>query len=165
MPIREIERSSANELAGIDVRPRVLLVHSEEAGRDYTRNLLENLGGSVTVCSSFEEGIRLLEDESWDLLVLSQGGAAFPGRSLLECAAEIDRRLPVLVLTRWHQMACYVDAMQLGAVDYLEEPVSPAELARVVRTYLPRTGRPERRQKSRPTSPRRFHPRSVTQGA
>jgi DNA-binding response OmpR family regulator len=62
-------------------------------------------------------------------------------------------------------MSCYTDAMQIGAVDYLEEPVSPPELARVVRTHLPALPIPDRRKKPRRAAlgPLRTYPAS--QGA
>jgi DNA-binding NtrC family response regulator len=130
------DRLETKSRAGCDSRRRILLVHPDPAGRSYTGKLLENLGHAVTSCSSFKDGIQSLGAEKWDFVVVSQGGRAFEGRAILERTHDIDRHLPVLILTQWHEMACYLDAMQLGAVDYLEEPVSPPELARVVRTHL-----------------------------
>ena len=49
---------------------------------------------------------------------------------------EIDRRLPVLVLTECLDMDCYLEAMQLGAVDYVEKPLRPDEVARLVETHV-----------------------------
>jgi DNA-binding NtrC family response regulator len=52
-----------------------------------------------------------------------------------------NRRTPVVVLTRCLEMNCYLEAMQLGAADYLEKPVAPAEFERLVTTYFePRQG-------------------------
>lgn len=157
--------SQGNKSPGAKCRPRVLLIHPEEAGRDYTSKLLENLGNAVTVCSSFEDGLNFLAAERWDFIAVSQGGVKFPGRRVLERALEIDRRLPVVVLTRYHEMCCYTDAMQLGAVDYLEEPVSPPELARVVRTHLHAAPRFERRSKPRPTTLRPLRTSHASQEA
>ena len=47
----------------------------------------------------------------------------------------IDRRTPVLVITRGRDMHCYLEAMQLGAVDYLEKPIASSELAHVIEAY------------------------------
>jgi len=55
---------------------------------------------------------------------------------VLERANQIDRHLPVLVVARCLDMQCYLEAMQLGAVDYLAEPVSVQELGRAVETHL-----------------------------
>lgn len=72
-------------------------------------------------------------------MVVSQGSQAFEGRTVLERAMQLDRRRPVLVLTRCMSMQCYLEAMQLGAVDYIEKPVPPAELLRFVRTHVAST--------------------------
>jgi len=41
----------------------------------------------------------------------------------------------VLVLTRCLEMKCYLEAMQLGAADYLEKPLTPMEFERVVKAH------------------------------
>jgi DNA-binding NtrC family response regulator len=47
----------------------------------------------------------------------------------------------VVVLTRCLEMNCYLEAMQLGAVDYLEKPLAPAEFEHLVTTHCqPRKG-------------------------
>jgi FixJ family two-component response regulator len=69
--------------------------------------------------------------------MVSQGSRSFEGRCVVERAIEIDRRLPVLVVARCLDMGCYSDAMQLGAVDYLAEPVSVSEVGRVLGNHPP----------------------------
>lgn len=49
---------------------------------------------------------------------------------------EKNRHLPVVVVARCHNMHCYLDAMQLGAVDYLAEPVAPSDSQWAVDTHL-----------------------------
>ena len=55
---------------------------------------------------------------------------------MLEQAIAIDRHTPVLVLTRCIDMPSYLDAMQLGAIDYVEEPATRSELVRLLEAYL-----------------------------
>jgi DNA-binding NtrC family response regulator len=119
---------------------RVLLV--DEAPDDLACNsaLLQALGCEVFACCSYVDGVRQLDSESWDIVVVSQGSRAFEGRCVLERATVIDRKLPVLVLTPFHDMHCYLEAMQLGAVDYLEEPISQREMRRALDTHLPHFG-------------------------
>ena len=54
----------------------------------------------------------------------------------MQRAIEIERRLPVLVLTDSLDMGCYLEAMQLGAADYMEKPVLPSEIARLIETHV-----------------------------
>jgi len=53
----------------------------------------------------------------------SRKGRNFEGRLLVERAIEIDRNLPVVVLTECLVMGYYLEAMQLGAADYVEKPL------------------------------------------
>ena len=115
---------------------KVLLVINETSSLARHSNLLREQGHEVLACDSFERGMELLGHESFDLVAVSQGNASFEGRELVTRALEKDRRIPVLVLTRLPDMKSYLEAMQLGAVDYLEMPLTPAELVRVLRTHL-----------------------------
>jgi DNA-binding NtrC family response regulator len=47
-----------------------------------------------------------------------------------------NRHTPVVMLTRCLEMSCYLEAMQLGAADYLEGPVAAKELERLVATHF-----------------------------
>jgi DNA-binding NtrC family response regulator len=78
-----------------------------------------------------------LGSEVFDFVMVSQGSRNFEGRCVVERATEIDRRVPVLVVARCLDMGCYLEAMQLGAVDYLAEPVTVSEIRRVLRNHPP----------------------------
>ncbi len=97
---------------------------------------LRQRGYQVHCVRSYAEGAACLDHEPVDLVIVSQGSPAFEGRHVLERAIEKDRHKPVLVLTRAVDMNCYLEAMQLGACDYLEKPVSAASLGEFVRTHL-----------------------------
>jgi DNA-binding response OmpR family regulator len=79
--------------------------------------------------------LRQIESRFFDFIVVCQGGPRFEGKQVLERAIEIDRRTPILVVTRCLDMECYLDAMQLGALDYVERPLVPEEIARLVETH------------------------------
>jgi DNA-binding NtrC family response regulator len=118
-------------------RGKALLVVEEPEALHYYCNLLEGSGYQVHACPSYVEGVCCLESEVYDFVVVSQGSSNFEGRCVLTRAIEIDRGLPVVVVARALDMPCYLEAMQLGAVDYLEEPVTAAEIGRVLRNHPP----------------------------
>ena len=99
--------------------------------------MLERYGYRVKISNSYHEGARLLADEPFHFVMVSQGTPKFEGSCVVKRATEIDRRLPVLVVARCLDMDCYLEAMQLGAVDYLVEPVTPSDLGRVIEQHLP----------------------------
>jgi len=114
---------------------RFLLVDEDHNDLEYYRALLEKQGYIACVSDSYESAVRSLEHESFDFILVGQGTSAFEGRCVLEQALDLDRRRPVVVLSRCLDMNCYLEAMQLGAADYLEGPVTPAEMVRVVSTH------------------------------
>ena len=114
----------------------VLVVDEDTADLVYYRTVLQRVGCAVVTCSSYDEALEFLEAEHFDLVVLSQGSWAFEGRRVLEKAIAIDRGGQVLVVARVLNMSCYLEAMQLGARDYLEEPVPEQDMIRAAQTCL-----------------------------
>ncbi len=117
-------------------RGKVLLVEPDTRDRQYYSAILQQRGFEVCACASYQEGVDCLDRNPVDLVVVNEGSSAFEGRVLLEHAMMIDRHLPVVVLTRSVNMNCYLEAMQLGAVDYLEKPLASEEIAHFVTTHV-----------------------------
>jgi DNA-binding response OmpR family regulator len=115
---------------------KVLLVEEDPNDLGVYASSLEHYGYDVRACSCYPDGARALERERFDFIVVSQGGPAFEGRLVLEYARGVHRPAPILVVARCPDMKCYLDAMELGALDYVERPPSPAQFARLVETYL-----------------------------
>ncbi len=99
--------------------------------------MLRATGYDVVISNSYEEGARRLATEDFDFAIVNQGSAAFEGRRILEQAMALDRRVPVLVVTRSVNMHNYLEAMELGAVDYLERP-KPEDVGWVLETQMRR---------------------------
>lgn len=114
---------------------RALLVNEDPGDLRYYSDALERCGYQVRACSSYRQGVCCLGSEVFDFVMVSQGSSNFEGRCVLERAVEIDRRLRVVVVARYVDMCCYLEAMQLGAVDYLAEPVPVSEVIRLVRDH------------------------------
>jgi DNA-binding response OmpR family regulator len=117
-------------------RGKILLVDEDNTDLQLYTSLLRDQGHRVDGCTSYLEGAEKLERERYDLVILSQGGPSFEGQALLERAIELDRRRPVLVLTRAVDMRSYLDVMYLGAHDYMEKPPIPWEIVKTVANCL-----------------------------
>jgi DNA-binding NtrC family response regulator len=114
---------------------KVLLVCDDLRGFPPYGGILSALGYDVVMCSSYEEGARRVEMEEFDFAIVGQGSASFEGRYVLERAAEAHRTTPIVVVARCLDIHCYLEAMDLGAVDYLERP-EPDDLGWVMETQL-----------------------------
>jgi DNA-binding response OmpR family regulator len=98
--------------------------------------LLRQYGFEVHRLCSYAGGAACVWKEPVDLVIVSQGSPAFEGRCVVERAIEKDRNTPVLVLARSVDMGCYLEAMQLGAFDYLEKPISASHVLKFVATHI-----------------------------
>jgi CheY-like chemotaxis protein len=132
-------RGDREESGARDSAPgaRVLLVDEDRQDLEYHSVVLHQLGCDVVGCTSYSEGIRHLESQPFDVVMVDQGTREFEGREVLQRAVGINRHLPVVVVTGSVDMSLYTEAMQLGAVDYLQKPLSPSEVVRVLKTHPP----------------------------
>jgi DNA-binding NtrC family response regulator len=96
---------------------------------------LTALGYEVEICSSYDNAAGRIERGSFDLVVLSQGSGAFEGRRVLEHKAQFNPQTPIIVVARSLDIHSYLEAMELGAADYLERP-EPKDLGWVLQTQL-----------------------------
>lgn len=117
----------------------VLLVFEEPQDLEYYGSIVCSLGYSIRMCKSMEEGIEALEGENLSLVIVSQGTAAFEGRRVLEYSLQVHPNVPVLVIARTLDVHCYLEAMDLGAIDYLERP-EPRDIVCAVNTRTHRAG-------------------------
>ena len=119
---------------------RVLLVCDDLLEFPSYGSILSALGYDVVMCGSYAEGARRVEMEDFDFAIVGQGSARFEGRCVLERAAKMHRNIPIVVVARCLDIHCYLEAMELGAVDYLERP-QPDDLGWVVETQMRRRDR------------------------
>jgi DNA-binding NtrC family response regulator len=116
----------------------VLLIHEDGQHLQSYGTALKSLGYNVLLCGSYTEGLSALDLEKVDLVIVSQGSQAFEGRLVLDRAAELQPRPPVLVVARKADMHCFFDALDMGAADYLENP----ELQDLLWTVATQVARP-----------------------
>ena len=118
------------------LKRRLLLVDEDLEDLRLYSTILGHMGYDVHSFDSYGEAAAFVGKEAFDLVIVSQGTSNFEGRHVLASAIENDRHTPVLVLTHRVDLSCYLEAMQLGALDYLERPLSPSEIGKLVATHL-----------------------------
>jgi two-component system response regulator HydG len=116
-------------------RGRVLLVDDDAKDLKHFSTLLGRLGYSVQAFADHRQAEASLEHGYFDLVLICQGSPVLEMHRLTRFTVGRNRYTPVVVLTRCPEIESYVEAMQLGAADYVEKPLSPAELERLVTTY------------------------------
>jgi len=130
---------------------RVLVVDDEEGIRSFIGEVLEGEGLRVTQARDGEEAAGLLARESFHLMLTDLKMPRMDGMTLLRKARAEQPELEVIVLTAHGTVESAVEAMKLGAFDYLGKPLSgPDELRLVVSRALERRRLREDQQRLRP---------------
>lgn len=111
---------------------KILLVDDDSNGLEYHAEVLAAQGQNVSAVNSYEEGERLAERGDFDLVVVGQGGPGFRGRAIVERATDAIRQIPVVVLADVADMDLYLEAMAMGALDYIQKPVTSAKFRGVL---------------------------------
>lgn len=110
------------------------LIKTEEIFKT-TPGVLRRMGFEVKPFTNYQDASHCLEEETPDFVFVNQGSTAFEAREVVQRALARNRRTPVVVLAQSLDMGCYLEAMQLGAVDYVEKPLAPAEMENLVTTH------------------------------
>jgi two-component system C4-dicarboxylate transport response regulator DctD len=132
---QDLADRKTNQLSGL-LNRRVLIVDEDLDDLLHYSVVLQHYGYEVRSIPSYSGGTSCLESEDFDLIIVSQGSANFEGRCVLARAIEKDRYMPVLVFARSVDMSCYLEAIQSGALDYIEKPLPPSEIEKLVAKYL-----------------------------
>ena len=111
-----------------ELKAKVLLVDDEE---DFLTTLAERLatrGLKVSTANNGESALASIEAEAFDLIVLD---LAMPGLDGLETLKRIKARQPdaeIIMLSGQGSIRTSIEAMKLGACDFLQKPVDIGEL-------------------------------------
>ncbi|MCG6955416.1 MAG: sigma-54 dependent transcriptional regulator [Gemmatimonadetes bacterium] len=108
--------------------PRVLAVDDEEVVCESIRRVLTDEGYNVSTSTSPRTALEMLRKEAYDLLLLDIKMPEMDGIELLRAARDVSPETEVLIVTGYATIETAVEAIKLGAFDYLEKPVSPPQL-------------------------------------
>ncbi|WP_426350596.1 response regulator transcription factor [Alloiococcus sp. CFN-8] len=119
---------------------KVLLVEDDKGIIKNLTRLLEQEGFSVVSREGQKEALKLLEEETFDLLLLDVSLADGNGFSLCTAAKRLTAA-PVIFLTASEDESSVVTGLDLGADDYIAKPFRPLELISRIKSVLRRSGK------------------------
>jgi len=123
---------------------RILVVDDESAIRRALRPPLVELGFQVVDATRGEEALQMLRGGGFDVVLLDVNMPGIGGIETLRRIRSFAPRLPVLILTVRDAEAEKVEALELGADDYVTKPFSMRELIARIRTAVRRVRAPAR---------------------
>ena len=113
-------------------RARIFIVDDERTIRLTFRTALETDGYEVQEAASADEAMMGFKAEKYDLAVLDLRLGEDSGLDILAAMRQGGIRTPTLMITAYGSIRNAVQAMKLGAIDFLEKPVEPAALRKIV---------------------------------
>jgi DNA-binding response OmpR family regulator len=121
---------------------RILIVDDEASSRLGFRVALEVAGYGVTEAEDGEQALEHLRGDPADLALLDLQMPLLNGMETLQCLRDEGIDVPVVVVTAHGSVPSAVQAMKLGAIDFLAKPVAPAALRQTVFEVLVRRANP-----------------------
>src|SRR3989338_7554813 len=117
---------SQDKILVIDDEPKMAWIFSKILGSEY----------QVLSTKTGREGLAMIKKEKPDLIFLDVRLPDTPGVELLQEIRKIGKNLLVIMLTACESVQTAVEAMKLGAYDYLTKPVPNARLKIIIKNAL-----------------------------
>lgn len=115
---------------------KILVVDDELSMREFLSILLEREGYRPDLADSAESALKLLETEGYELVISDVNMPGLSGLQLLEQTKKITPDTAVLLITAYSTAEQAVEAMKLGAYDYIAKPFKVEEIKILVRNAL-----------------------------
>lgn len=124
-----------------------ILVVDDESQLRLTLSLILKKGGyQVSTASGGQEALRCLKEKQFDLMFMDLNMPGMSGTELLVEVHSQRPRLPVLILTAHATLETAIQAVKLGARDYLIKPAEPEFMLARVHEILTEDQQPERKK-------------------
>ncbi|RLB27723.1 MAG: hybrid sensor histidine kinase/response regulator [Deltaproteobacteria bacterium] len=116
----------------ISYKPRILVIDDEKRIRDGCQKVLAQEGFEVEKAETGEQGIKMIEERYYDIVLLD---LMMPGLSGFEVLAHVKGIHPeavIIVITGYATVEHSIEAMKKGAFDFIPKPFSPEQLRVIV---------------------------------
>lgn len=117
-------------------RKSILVVDDEKSQREILEMILSGEGYDVTTASSGEAAMKFVQDRHFDLVLTDLKMTGMSGLDLLKQLTDYDKSIIVLLLTAHGTVDSAVDALRLGAFDYLQKPYDREKLLETISRAL-----------------------------
>lgn len=127
---------------------QVYVIDDDEAMRDSLNFLLDSAGFAVSLFDTGQSFIDALPELGFGCVVSDVRMPGLDGIELLKRMKAQHSPFPILIMTGHGDVPLAVEAMKLGAVDFLEKPFEDERLVGMIETAI-RRAEPARRRRSR----------------
>ncbi len=115
---------------------KILVVDDEQSMTQFLGIVLRKEGYQVTTVNSGREGLERVKSENFDVVITDIKMPGMDGIQLLQGIKKLDATLPVVIMTAYASQQSAIDAVNLGAFQYLIKNAKNDEIKLVVRNAL-----------------------------
>ena len=116
--------------------PHILIIDDEPLMRISIADALKAEGYQVKVAATGPEGVDLIKKEQFEIIITDLRLPGLDGLQVLLTCKEVSPRTGVIVITAHGSVETAVEAMKMGAYDYITKPFSMDELLLIVKRLL-----------------------------
>jgi DNA-binding NtrC family response regulator len=120
----------------MDRHASILVVEDDRAQREALQEILQQEGYDLETVPDGETGLKRLQEHGFDLVLTDMSLPGVGGLDILKFLVHHQPHCLCIIVTGYATVKNSVDAMRLGAYDYLPKPVDPQELRLVVQRAL-----------------------------
>ena len=117
---------------------RVLIVDDEEGIRSVLADLFQELGYDATLAEDGKSGLKAALAGTYDLVMLDLSLPGLDGLDVLRSLKEDRPEVPVIMITAYASMQSAVEALKLGAYDYITKPFGLSEVQMIAERAVER---------------------------
>src|ERR1700683_290670 len=111
---------------------RVLFADDEKSLQEFMRSELPRLGHEVTVCPDGRAALKALEKSTFDAAILDLRMPGISGIQVLEQLKQVAPETEAVVMPGHASIETAIDAVRLGAFDYITKPCKLTEIEAVL---------------------------------
>ena len=111
---------------------RIMVTDDEQHIRDGCERILKRVGYEVLKASTGSEALDILSREHIPIILLDLKMPGMDGMEVLKRIRQLDESLLVIVITGFATVETAIEAMKLGAYDFIPKPFEPDQLRIVV---------------------------------
>src|SRR3954463_13041245 len=115
---------------------RILFADDEKSLQEFMRSELPRLGHEVTVCPDGKAAVKALEKSTFDAAILDLRMPGLTGIEVLEQLKHVSPDTEVIIMTGHASVETAIDAVRLGAFDYLTKPCKMAQIETILRKIV-----------------------------
>ncbi len=117
-------------------KAKILVIDDEPLMREFIEEAMTRAGYKVVSTNNGEEGIELIKNQSFDVVITDLKMEPVDGMEVLRESVKISPETPVIIMTAYATIDTAIETLKAGAIDYLIKPFTPDAIELAVKRAL-----------------------------